>query len=65
MGTYSRGSRIKVYDLHALQRLREAVMNYDLRFLAGLTEGKLGHFQTEVTESSYFLKPLDPASVAE
>jgi hypothetical protein len=34
-GTYSRGSRIKEYDLHGLQRLREDVMNYDLRFLAG------------------------------
>jgi hypothetical protein len=40
MGTYSRGSGIKVYDLHGLQRLTEAVMNYDLRFLAGLTEAK-------------------------
>jgi hypothetical protein len=42
-GTYSRGSGIKVYDLHGLQRLTEAVMNYDLRFLPG-DRGKLGHF---------------------
>jgi hypothetical protein len=43
MGTYSRGSGIKVYDLHGLQRLTEAVMNYDLRFLPG-DRGKIGPF---------------------
>ena len=42
-GTYSRCSGIKVYDLHGLQRLTEAVMNYDLRFLPG-DRGKMGPF---------------------
>jgi hypothetical protein len=41
-------------------------MNYDLRFLPG-DRGKIGHFRTELTESSYyfFFKPLNAASVAE
>jgi hypothetical protein len=30
-----------------------------------VTEGKLGHFQTEVTELSSYFQPLNPASVAE
>jgi hypothetical protein len=39
-GADSRGPGIKVYDLHGLQRLTEAVMNYDRRFLAGLPREK-------------------------
>jgi hypothetical protein len=33
-GADSRESGIKEYDLHGLQRLGEAAMNYDLRFFA-------------------------------
>jgi hypothetical protein len=33
-GADSRESGIKEHDLHGLQRLGEAAMNYDLRFFA-------------------------------
>ncbi|KUJ08450.1 uncharacterized protein LY89DRAFT_676867 [Mollisia scopiformis] len=48
-GCHSRTSGIKVYDLHGLQRLTEAAMNYDLRCSARLTELSMLSQATEFT----------------